>query len=131
MASQWTRGLTAPSASELAQLKNAADAANLAGMRLYLSVYPTGSSQTPLEDADRLLARFLPRAFRRPVDPEVRAAYLALVDERLKTGDCFEFALRYAYRAALCSPDFLYHIEPTGPLDDEALACRLSDFLWN
>ena len=51
--SQWTRGLTAPTASELVQLTNAADAADLAGIRLYLSVYPTGSSQTPLEDADR------------------------------------------------------------------------------
>ncbi len=51
--SQWTRGLTAPTASELAQLKNAADAANLAGIRVYLSVYPTGSSQTPLDDESR------------------------------------------------------------------------------
>ncbi len=32
---------------------------------------------------------------------------------------------------ALCSPDFLYHLEPAGPLDDHALACRLSYFLWN
>ncbi len=91
----------------------------------------TVQSDKPLADADRLLARFLPRAFRRPVDAEVRAAYLAQVDERLKAGDCFETALRYAYRAALCSPDFLYHIEPAGPLDDEALACRLAYFFWN
>jgi hypothetical protein len=31
----------------------------------------------------------------------------------------------------LCSPDFLYHIEPARELDDHALACRLSYFLWN
>ena len=36
------------------------------------------------------------------------------VDERLKAGDCFETAMRWAYRAALCSPDFLYHVEPAG-----------------
>ena len=39
--------------------------------------------------------------------------------------------MRLAYRAALCSPDFLYHVEPPGRLDDHALACRLSYFLWN
>jgi hypothetical protein len=38
--------------------------------------------------------------------------------------------MRSAYRAALCSPDFLYHIEPAGKLDDHALACRLSYFFW-
>ena len=50
---QWTRGLTSPPAAELVQLKNLADAAGLAGMRLYLSVYPSGSSQTPLDDLAR------------------------------------------------------------------------------
>lgn len=50
---QWVKGLRAPSASELQQLRNVSDAANLAGIRLYLSVYPSGSSQTPLDDASR------------------------------------------------------------------------------
>src|SRR5436190_21291561 len=38
--------------------------------------------------------------------------------------------MRWAYRAALCSPDFLYHVEPAAELDDHALACRLSYFFW-
>ena len=91
----------------------------------------TVTSSEPLVDADRLLAVFLPRAFRRPVDEEVRKAYVSKVEERLKAGDCFETAMRWAYRAALCSPDFLYHVEPVDKLDDHALACRLSYFLWN
>ncbi|MDB5338479.1 MAG: hypothetical protein JWN70_4098 [Planctomycetaceae bacterium] len=98
----------------------------------------TVQSEKPLVDADRLLAEFLPKAFRRPVDAEVRQAYVAKVDERLKAGDCFELAMRWAYRAALCSPDFLYHVETSrktetqpAPVDDFALACRLSYFLWN
>ena len=91
----------------------------------------TVRSEQPLADADRLLAAFLPKVFRRPVDPAVRQAYVAKVNERLKAGDCFESAMRWAYRAALCSPDFLYHVEPVGPLDDHALACRLSYFFWN
>jgi hypothetical protein len=91
----------------------------------------TVKSDQPMADADRLLAAFLPRAFRRPVSDEVRKEYLAQFAERIKAGDCFETAMRWVYRAALCSPDFLYHIEPTGPLDDFALASRLSYFFWN
>lgn len=90
----------------------------------------TIKSDKPLQDADRLLAKFLPRAFRRPVDAAVRKQYLAKVEERLRAGDCFESAMRWAYRAALCSPDFLYHVEPAGKLDDHGLACRLSYFFW-
>jgi hypothetical protein len=91
----------------------------------------TVEAKEPLADADRLLATFLPKAFRRPVDADVRKQYVAKVEERLKAGDCFESAMRWAYRAAMCSPDFLYHIEPAGRLDDFALASRLSYFLWN
>ena len=91
----------------------------------------TVRSEQPLADAERLLAEFLPKAFRRPVPDDVRADYLAQVADRLRDGDCFETAMRYAYRAALCSPDFLYHVEPAGQLDASALASRLSYFLWN
>ena len=114
----------------------------------------TVKSEEPLADADRLLASFLPKAFRRPVPKEVRLAYVGKVIERLATGDSFETAMRWAYRAALCSPDFLYHLEsdrrpahaqsnspnaqpsvrnaaPTAVIDDYSLASRLSYFLWN
>ena len=91
----------------------------------------TVHSDSPLDDADRLLAGFLPKAFRRPVTGETRRRYVGLVEERLKSGECFESAMRWAVRAALCSPDFLYHVEPAGQLDDFALANRLSYFLWN
>ncbi len=90
----------------------------------------TVHSDQPLIDADRLLGKFLPRAFRRPVTPEIRKQYVAKVEERLKAGECFELAMRWVYRAALLSPDFLYHIEPTEKIDDHALACRLSYFFW-
>ena len=91
----------------------------------------TVRSEQPLVDADKLLASFLPKAFRRPVEASVRKDYVAKVEERLKAGDCFETAMRWAYRAALCSPDFLYQVEPVVKLDDFALAGRLSYFLWN
>src|SRR5262249_9165609 len=91
----------------------------------------TVASIQPRVDAERLLAEFLPKAFRRPVDPVVVKHYVARVEERIQAGDCFESAMRWASRAALCSPDFLYHVEPSGGLDDAGLACRLSYFLWN
>jgi len=91
----------------------------------------TVESETPEADARRLLGAFLPRAFRRPVSEELAESYVGLVKERLAAGDSFELAMRYAYRAALCSPDFLFHLEPAGPLDDFSLANRLSYFLWN
>ncbi|MCA9220052.1 MAG: DUF1592 domain-containing protein, partial [Planctomycetales bacterium] len=91
----------------------------------------TVRSESELEDADRLLTGFLPKLFRRPVDESVRQQYREIVAERLAAGDCFESAMRAAYRAAMCAPDFLYHIEPSARLDDYALACRLSYFLWN
>ncbi|MCB1275962.1 DUF1592 domain-containing protein [Prosthecobacter sp.] len=91
----------------------------------------TVQPEQPLIVAGRLLASFLPKAFRRPVSDDIRKAYVAKCEERLKAGDCFETAMRWVYRAALCSPDFLYHVEPAGRLDHQALAARLSYFLWN
>jgi len=90
----------------------------------------TVRSDQPAADADRLLASFLPKAFRRPVPEDLRKRYVGLVEERLSAGDCFESAMRWAVRAALCSPDFLYHYEPAAKLDDFALANRLSYLAW-
>jgi hypothetical protein len=88
-------------------------------------------SRAPEADARRLLADFLPRAFRRPVTPDEVGRYVALFRARLTAGDLFEVALRTAYQAALCSPDFLFLKETPGELDHWAMASRLSYFLWN
>jgi len=91
----------------------------------------TVQSEDPLGDADRLLAACLPKLFRRPVADDVRRQYVEIVRERIERGDCFELAMRAAYRNALVAPDFLYHVEPQEKPDDYVLACRLSYFLWN
>jgi hypothetical protein len=44
--------------------------------------------------------------------------------------DTVEQALRQSLIAVLCAPDFLMLYETPGPLDDFALAARLSYFLW-
>jgi len=90
----------------------------------------TVASKAPEADARRLLADFLPRAFRRPVTPDEVGRYLELFKARLADGDMFEVAMRTAYQAALCSPDFLFLKEPAGDLDHWAMASRLSYFLW-
>ena len=46
--SQWQPGATAPADTELRILDNVVGAAQLSGIRIYLSVYPSGSGSTPL-----------------------------------------------------------------------------------
>jgi mono/diheme cytochrome c family protein len=91
----------------------------------------TVTSKDPEADAEKLLRDFLPRVFRRPVAAEEVARYVGLVHDRLAQKVTFEEAMRTACEAALCAPDFLFLREPRGPLDDYALASRLSYFLWD
>ena len=90
----------------------------------------TPSSAQPEKDAKLLLQSFLTRVFRRPVSDDDVAPYLGITIGHLQHAECFEAAMLAAYRAALCSPEFLFLVEGPGPLDDHALASRLSYFLW-
>ncbi|MEZ5362049.1 MAG: DUF1592 domain-containing protein [Bryobacterales bacterium] len=90
-----------------------------------------GAVRGTREDAARLMTAFAERAFRRPVDRSQIASYIGLVDQALAGGETFAEALRGGYRALLSSPRFLYLPEKPGPLDDYALASRLSYFLWS
>ena len=107
----------------------------------------------PKADADRLIRRMLPRAFRRPVPADEADRYVALAHRWLDEGVGFEAAMRTGYQAIFTSPHFLFHqsslpaetiaaapvsgdeVSGDGPdpgrLDDWALAERLSYFLWN
>ncbi len=87
-------------------------------------------SDAPEADAQRLIANFLPRVFRRPVEPAEVEAYLDLFREQIELGRPFDAALRAAYKMALASPQFLFLQESPGKLDDYALAARLSYSLW-
>jgi hypothetical protein len=88
-------------------------------------------SSQPEADARRLLAAFLPKVFRRPVTDEEVTEHLALVTEQMQKGRRFDEALRAAYKMALCSPTFLFLQEKVGPLDDYAIASRLSYGMWS
>ncbi len=89
------------------------------------------TSADPAADARRLLTGFLTRAYRRPVTAGEIAVATGLVARRMKQGESFEEALRTACQATLCAPEFLFLGAPPGPLDDWALASRLSYFLWD
>lgn len=82
------------------------------------------------ENIDKLVHSFATRAFRRPVTEAQSAPYREIATKSLQDGDPVLEALRAAYRAILCSPRFLTFIEAPGPLDDHAIASRLSFALW-
>ncbi len=80
-------------------------------------------------DATRSLERVITAAYRRPATSSDVATYVRLFEQERQQGTTFEDALRTAVTAVLCSSKFLYLQEPPGPLDDYALAARLSYFL--
>ncbi len=89
-------------------------------------------STNPPADAERLLRNFLQRAYRnsQPIEEDTQR-FLKLVDAALTNGGSFTDAMITAYSAVLCSPAFTTLEEKPGRLDDQALASRLSYFLWN
>lgn len=88
-------------------------------------------SDQPLVDAERILTTFARRAFRRTVTADEVAPFVAVVKAKLDGGYTFELAMRAALKGVLISPEFLFLREIPGKLDDFALACRLSYFLWS
>lgn len=91
--------------------------------------------QGTMEDAEKILRRFMPRAFRRPVADDEVARFMALIRSRRQAGRPFEQSLRSGLAAVLCSPNFLYLREDVRPggdrINDLELASRLSYFLWS
>lgn len=100
--------------------------------RAKILIASPGKGKTPDQAAREILAGFLPRAFRHPVDTADVDAYLALYQAARKQKLDFEPAVFFALRGALVSPRFLFRPETpnTGPVDSYALASRLSYFLW-
>ncbi|HYE17590.1 MAG TPA: DUF1592 domain-containing protein [Tepidisphaeraceae bacterium] len=85
----------------------------------------------PRADAEKLLARFMEKAYRRPVGAADVTRFMAVVDAGMKSESSFADAMIAGYTAVLCSPGFVCVEERVGPLDDYAVASRLSFFLSN
>jgi mono/diheme cytochrome c family protein len=88
-------------------------------------------SNTPNQDAERLLRGFLQTTYRRPVDEAEVQRFLALFKREFDLGSGFARSMLTAYTGVLISPGFVFVEEQPGKLDDWALATRLALFLWN
>ncbi|MEZ6089860.1 MAG: DUF1592 domain-containing protein [Pirellulaceae bacterium] len=103
------------------------------------SFFPQGWSTDKqyIEMVTSAFARFLPRAYRRPVTRSELDEVVQLVQRELYQDVPFETAVKTGIIATLCSPKFLYLYEPGLPnlqtrrLNDFELASRLSYFLWS
>ena len=87
-------------------------------------------------DADftrSMLASFLPQAFRKPVDDDTVASFLAIATRHQDDGHSLDEAMHLVLRSILVSPRFLYRdLEPADAgeaFDQFDLATRLSYFL--
>lgn len=80
-----------------------------------------------------ILGRFAGRAYRRPAGDDEVDRLMAVWEARRREGRTEFEALKDAFKAALCSPAFLYQVEPghtgAGRLTAHELAARLSYFL--
>lgn len=92
------------------------------------------------EAAREIVARFARNAFRRPVKGDEVERFLKIYDRAEKAGERFESRVRLALAGVLVSPHFLFRIEldpadakpgTAYPINDFALASRLSYFLWS
>jgi hypothetical protein len=102
-----------------------------------LLVVTPGKSQP--EQTREVLARFAPRAWRRPVSNEELDRLCKLVAYAMGHNDTWEEAMRRAVSAILASPKFVFRLEPDDrpenpephPVNEFQLATRLSYFLWS
>jgi Protein of unknown function (DUF1592)/Protein of unknown function (DUF1588)/Protein of unknown function (DUF1587)/Protein of unknown function (DUF1585)/Protein of unknown function (DUF1595)/Planctomycete cytochrome C len=89
-----------------------------------------------------ILLAFCDRAFRRPATHDEVTRLLGIVSSAEKDGDRSDAAIQLALRAVLVSPHFLFLQAPVDhnpaastvdsvPINDFALASRISYFLWS
>lgn len=108
--------------------------------QLFAGRQPTSAS------ARAIVEKFARRAWRRPVEPAEIDRLMGLYETARAQGDGFEAGVKLALKAALVSPHFLFIGDTRTahgggvpsprdpgprPLDEFALASRLSYFLWS
>jgi hypothetical protein len=87
--------------------------------------------------AQRILANFLPKAYRRPIKPAETDRFMALYDRAAERGDPWEERMKLALKGVLVAPDFLFKVEDRHekpgiyPLGQYEMANRLSYFFWS
>ncbi len=90
--------------------------------------------------ARQIIENFARRAYRRPVRPREADRLVGFYEMAERDGQPFEQGIKLALEAVLVSPEFLFRgeLEPEPnnpqavyPIDEFALASRLSYFLWS
>ncbi|MDE0867153.1 MAG: DUF1592 domain-containing protein [Rubripirellula sp.] len=106
----------------------------LADVALQRFMKPFIESGVSLEEAEKLIREFVPRALRRPVDEEV----VSRMVEKVRGSGERAVALKEELKVVLMSPGFIYRgvmmkgeVGEQGPVDEFELAERLSYFIWN
>jgi hypothetical protein len=111
--------------------------ANVAEARGRVLFVLPSESLSPRVAAEKIIARYARRAFRRTPTPEEMASLLIPFDRQQTAGHGFLAGLRNSLAAMLISPHFLFLAEPEPAqvgvyqLDDMRLAARLASFLWS
>ena len=104
------------------------------------AIFSQGGAGSERQRAERILAAFGRRAWRRPLKPEELSRIVGLVDIARGQGDSFEGGVRLALQATLVAPQFLFRGEGLDSGSQEhrpvqiseiELASRLSFFLWS
>ncbi len=106
-----------------------------------LRIFSAGRGQPSLEASARaVINNFAARAFRRPLQSAELDRFMFIYSLALKKGGNFEQSVQTALTAVLVSPYFLFRgeVQPNPdspkdayPIDEWALASRLSYFLWS
>ena len=110
--------------------------------RFFQRPHPPEDQNERLVYARETLARFVFKAYRRPVSDQVVDRLMTIAQSAWEeTGKSFEAGIAEAMKAVLASPYFVFRVEETldqpllagehPNLDEFALASRLSYFLWS
>ena len=95
-----------------------------------VEAYQVVPAKAPAEHVRDLVDRIGPLAFRRPLQPGEAESYASLAHLAIHDDRPWTEIVRVPLRSILSSPSFLLFDNKPGPLDDHALASRLSYFLW-
>ena len=107
---------------------------NLTGSSFFIAPDESPLTRDHLESH---LLKFLEKAFRKPVSPDVMGRYTSYLESELKTGNSFAESIKKLITAIISSPRFFYISEQKNgtlksePLSAYELATRLSFFLWS
>ncbi|MEC9035414.1 MAG: DUF1588 domain-containing protein, partial [Verrucomicrobiota bacterium] len=107
---------------------------NLTGSNFFIAPDESPLTRDHLETH---LLKFLEKAFRKPVSPDVMDRYSSYLEIELKNGKSFEASIKKLITAIISSPRFFYISEQKNgnlksePLSAYELATRLSFFLWS